>query len=158
VPPPHTPFVQARPPQQAAPEAQAPPALRQQLSAPSLAMPLSAQIVVPPDWLHWDEVVQEAPAARPPPGAAPPGGVPPGDVLPPLQNPLTQLPFPQHPISSVQAPPAWRQQLVAPRAGSPLKAQSTAPPVCEHWPALSQAEPGGNCPVAARSVQAPFRQ
>jgi hypothetical protein len=47
-----TPPAHSRPLQQAALLLQAPPAVRQQLSAPSLAKPLSAQIAGPPVWLH----------------------------------------------------------------------------------------------------------
>jgi hypothetical protein len=47
-----TPLTQRSEPQQPDPAEQAPPALRQQLRAPSAAMPLSAQTVTPPDWVH----------------------------------------------------------------------------------------------------------
>jgi hypothetical protein len=45
-------LAQTKSPQQPAPVVQAPPPLRQQLSAPSLVMPLLAQTTAPPDWLH----------------------------------------------------------------------------------------------------------
>jgi len=87
-------LVQSSPAQQPAPFVQAPPAFRQQLSAPSLAMPLSAQIVVPPPWPHCDDEVQDAPGVSPPAaGAAPP------------QTPLMQSASPQQPAFVVQAPP-----------------------------------------------------
>lgn len=135
VPPPQKPFVQTRPAQQPAPEEQAPPAFRQQFSAPSVAIPLSAHRVVPPDWLHWEAEVQDAPAARVPPDGA---------VAAPLQKPFTHLAPPQQPTSKVHAPPAHRQQFVSPPVGCPFQAQSTAPPVWSHCVARSQAEPGGN--------------
>lgn len=134
VPPPQTPFVHSSPAQQPAPNVQAPPAFRQQFSGPSLAIPLSAHRVVPPDWLHWEAAVHDAPAPR----------VPPDGALPPLQKPFTHRAPPQQPTSKVQAPPPHRQQFVSPPVGCPFQAQSTAPPVCAHWVAVSQAEPGGS--------------
>ena len=51
-------------PQHPAPLTQAPPSFRQQFSAPSEAMPLSAQTTVPPAWLHSLDAVQVAPGTR----------------------------------------------------------------------------------------------
>jgi hypothetical protein len=130
-----TPLLQINPAQQPAPESQAPPAFRQQFKAPSLAMPLSAQNVDPPDWLHCDDEVQDAPGHRSPPLEG---------ELPPLHVPFTQRDSPQHPESVVQMPPPQRQQFVSPPVADPFQAQSTAPPLWEHWLAASQADPGGN--------------
>ncbi len=66
VPPPQTPFAQISPEQQVAELEHGPPALRQQLSVPSVASPLSAQIVVPPTWLHWLKAVQYEPGGNSP--------------------------------------------------------------------------------------------
>ncbi len=52
------------PAQQPALLTQAPPADRQQLRAPSVATPLSAQTVEPPDWLHWVVLLQAEPGPR----------------------------------------------------------------------------------------------
>ena len=49
----HLPLVQRRAPQHPAPLEHFLPSLRQQLSGPSSAMPLSPQTVAPPDWRHW---------------------------------------------------------------------------------------------------------
>jgi hypothetical protein len=73
--------------------------LRQQLRAPSSAIPLLAQTTDPPAWLHWLVEVHSAPSPRPPP---PP---------PPPQEPSVQTAPPQQWKSAVQAPPALRQQL-----------------------------------------------
>jgi hypothetical protein len=47
-------LAQIRLPQQPAPLVQTPPSLRQQLRAPSPAIPLLAQTTAPPDCEHWD--------------------------------------------------------------------------------------------------------
>lgn len=94
--PAQTPFVQSRPPQQAALLAQVPPALRQQFNAPSAAIPLSAQTTAPAVWLHWLVAVQVAPNPR-----LLLGGV----VVVPPQTPFAQRSAAQQLASSVQAPP-----------------------------------------------------
>jgi hypothetical protein len=77
----------------------APPLLRQQLRAPSAAMPLLAQTTDPPVWLHSLVEVHSEPSERPP-------------VLPPPPHvPLTQTAPPQQWKSAVHPPPALRQQL-----------------------------------------------
>ena len=46
----------------------------------------------------------------------------------------------------------------APSLATPLSAQTTAPPSWLHWLLDVQYDPGGSCPVGARSVQTPPRQ
>src|SRR5215212_12198387 len=98
----------------------APPELRQQLRAPSAAMPLLAQTTDPPVWLHSLVDVHSAPSDRPP------------VVPPPPHAPLTQTAPPQQWKSAVHAPPALRQQLNCPSRIMPLSLQTTAPPAWLH--------------------------
>jgi len=66
VPPPQTPPVQVRAPQHCAGDVHAPPLLRQQVSTPSDATPLSAQVTGPPAWLHWLAAVHGETSGKPP--------------------------------------------------------------------------------------------
>src|SRR5215218_5324387 len=113
---------------------QAPPVLRQQLRAPSAAMPLLAQTTEPPDWLHSLVDVHPAPSDRPP------------VLLPPPHVPLRQTAPPQQWKSAVQPPPALRQQLNCPSRMMPLSLQTTAPPAWLHSefaPRLEHCPPSG---------------
>src|SRR5918993_4583789 len=110
----------------------APPVLRQQLRAPSAAMPLLAQTTDPPLWLHWLVDVHSAPSARPPVLPPPPPHVPPEQTAPPQQW-----------KSAVHAPPALRQQLNCPSRIMPLSLQTTAPPAWLHSEFAPSAE---HCP------------
>src|SRR3954452_21526758 len=111
-----TPWMQSRPPQQWEPVVQPPPLPRQQLSGPSLAMPLSSQATAPPSWLH-----SLADAHWPPSPTVPP-------LPPPLpQTPLTQRSPPQQFVSWAHAPPSLRQQLNPPSVSMPFEAQTAAP-------------------------------
>src|SRR5215216_4384515 len=109
----------------------APPELRQQLRAPSAAMPLLAQTTDPPVWLHSLVDVHSEPSARPP-------------VLPPPPHARpTQTAPPQQWKSAMHAPPALRQQLNCPSRMMPLSLQTTAPPAWLHSELAPSAE---HCP------------
>src|SRR5215211_1854182 len=109
----------------------APPELRQQLRAPSAAMPLLAQTTDPPVWLHSLVDVHSAPSDRPP------------VVPPPPHAPPAQTAPPQQWKSAVHAPPALRQQLNCPSRIMPLSLQTTAPPAWLHSELAPSAE---HCP------------
>src|SRR3954467_9870102 len=111
--------------------AHAPPVFRQQLRAPSAAMPLLAQTTDPPVWLHSLVDVHSAPSARPP------------LLTPPPHVPLRQTAPPQQWKSAVQPPPALRRQLNSPSRQRPLSRQTTAPPAWLHSELAPSAE---HCP------------
>jgi hypothetical protein len=124
---------------------QAPPELRQQLRAPSAAMPLLAQTTDPPVWLHSLVDVHSAPSDRPP------------VVPPPPHAPPAQTAPPQQWKSAVHAPPALRQQLNCPSRIMPLSLQTTAPPAWLHSelaPSAEHCPPSGTvfCARAARGT------
>lgn len=83
--PPQVPFTQKRLAQHWTSLAHAPPVLRQQLRAPSAAMPLLAHTTDPPLWLHSLVDVHSAPSARPPVLPPPPPHVPLRQTAPPQQ-------------------------------------------------------------------------
>src|SRR5919107_656531 len=123
----------------------APPVLRQQLRAPSAAMPLLAQTTDPPVWLHSLVDVHWAPSDRPP------------VVPPPPHAPPAQTAPPQQWKSAVHAPPALRQQLNCPSRIMPLSLQTTAPPAWLHSelaPSEEHCPPSGTvfCARAARGT------
>src|SRR5918995_2418026 len=121
----------------------APPELRQQLRAPSAAMPLLAQTTDPPVWLHSLVDVHSEPSDRPP------------VVRPPPHVPLAQTAPPQQWKSAVQAPPAFRQQLNCPSRIMPLSLQTTAPPAWLHSELAPSAEhcPPSGTVFCARAVR-----
>ena len=87
-PSPESPFeAQTNDPQQPVPSVQVPPAERQQLRLPSELMPLLAQIVVPPAWLHSLVAVHVAPGWSPVPELVPPQ-TPPTQSKPAQQSAL----------------------------------------------------------------------
>src|SRR5919112_2087360 len=123
----------------------APPVLRQQLRAPSAAIPLLAQTTDPPVWLHSLVDVHSEPSDRPP------------VVRPPPHVPLAQTAPPQQWKSAVQAPPAFRQQLNCPSRIMPLSLQTTAPPAWLHSelaPSAEHCPPSGTvfCACASRGM------
>src|SRR5829696_7154516 len=114
----------------------APPELRQQLRAPSAAIPLLAQTTDPPVWLHSLVAVHSAPTDRPPVLL----------LLPPPQALFRQTAPPQQWKSALQPPPALRQQLNCPSRMMPLSLQTTAPPAWLHSefaPRLEHCPPSG---------------
>src|SRR5215216_535788 len=123
----------------------APPELRQQLRAPSAAIPLLAQTTDPPVWLHSLVAVHSAPRDRPPVVL----------LLPPPHAPFRQTAPPQQWKSAVQPPPALRQQLNCPSRMMPLSLQTTAPPAWLHSELAPSAEhcPPSGTVFCARAVR-----
>lgn len=83
-----------------------------------------------------------------------PLGVPPCWV----QIPLMQVSPAQQPALLMQPPPAERQQLRSPSVGTPLSAQTTAPPAWLHSVVLLQADPGDRLVELVDPPQVPLIQ
>jgi hypothetical protein len=126
---------QTSPAQQSTSLEQAFTSVRQQLSGPSLANPLSAQMAAPP---HWLELVQVPPSATVPLlGSVGVGVV---VLLSDWQRPsVPQVrPLQQRESSVPQEPPSIKQQLRAPSSRIPLSAQTDGPLAWLHWLVVTQ--------------------
>ncbi|MBA2518033.1 MAG: hypothetical protein H0V24_00040 [Chloroflexia bacterium] len=141
--PEQAPLTHCRPAQQPALLEQPPPAARQQLSAPSVGTPLSAQTTEPPAWLHSPVLLQAVPGDR----LADP------DVPP--QTLLMQARPEQQLEPAIQAPPWLRQQFRAPSVEMPLSLQTTDPPAWLHWLVEVQLAPSGEVPGPALGARLP---